>query len=130
VNDFQVTLYDPVKKTYRDPSELEMRQIKSNRVEFKKPTQKTYGILMPRKNKKNANEPMRNELKIVEVGPTAGKGAECSTKKWNEIQKLLDEFDIKITKKANVIKSSICFTLGVEMFRQGSLLLYPELKPK
>ena len=126
----QIALYDPKTKTYRDPTDIELRQIKSNRTEFQKPTQKVYGILMPRGNKKNANEPMRNELKIVSTGPNAGKGAECSTKKWNEINELLELFDIKIDKKESVIKSSICFTLGVEMFRKGALLLYPEWKPK
>jgi superfamily II DNA or RNA helicase len=126
----QITLYDPKTKAYRDPTDLEMRQITAGRTEFEKSTQKTYGMLMPRKNKKNPNEPMRNELKIVSPGPNAGKGAECSTKKWNEIRELLDIFEIKLKKDENVIKSSICFTLGVEMFRKGALLLYPEWKPK
>jgi hypothetical protein len=127
---FQVTLYDPKTKTYRDPTDLEMRQLKATRDEFQKPVQKTYGILMPRKNKKNPNDPIRNELKIITPGPNAGKGAECSTKKWNEIRELLDVFEIKLKKDENVIKSSICFTLGVEMFRKDALLLYPEWKPK
>lgn len=126
----QIALYDPKTKTYRDPTDAEIRQIKTNRTEYQKPTQKIYGILMPRGNKKNPNEPMRNELKIVSVGPNAGKGAECSTKKWNEINELLELFEIKINKKESIIKSSICFTLGVEMFRKGALLLYPEWKPK
>ena len=127
---FQITLYDPKTKAYRDPSDLEIRQIKSNRIEFQKPVQKTYGMLMPRENKKNPSEPMRNELKIVSTGPNAGKGAECSTKKRNEIDDLLNLFEIKLNKKETAIKSSVCFTLGVEMFRKGALLLYPEWKPK
>ena len=52
------------------------------------------------------------------------------TENSNEINELLELFDIKIDKKESVIKSSICFTLGVEMFRKGALLLYPEWKPK
>ena len=85
---------------------------------------------MPRQDKKNPTEPMYNELKILSVDPSAGKGAVCSTKKWNEIDELLKIFNIEKNKKDTVIKSSICFTLGIEMFRKDALLLYPELKPK
>jgi hypothetical protein len=132
VNIFNTTalefvIYDNKSKIYRDPTELEIKQIKDGRIEFEKPKQATYGILLPHKNKKNPLEPARNDLKIISSG-TTGKGAECTTKKWNEINELLDKFGVK--KDENAIKSSICFTLGVEMFRKGALLLYPEWKPK
>jgi hypothetical protein len=45
---FQVTLYNPRTQTYRDPTDLEVRQITSGRTEFQRPTQSIYGILMPR----------------------------------------------------------------------------------
>ena len=127
INTFEVIIYDNKSKIYRDPTELEMKLIKDGRVEFEKPKQSIYGVLIPHKNKKNPLEPARNDLKIINPG-TTGKGAECTTKKWNEINELLEKFGVK--KDENAIKSSICFTLGVEMFRKGALLLYPELKPK
>jgi superfamily II DNA or RNA helicase len=126
-NTFEVLIYNTKSKTYIDPTELELKQLKDGRIVFEKPKEGTYGILMPRKNKKNPLEPARNDLKIISAG-TTGKGAECITKKWNEINELLDKFGVK--KDESAIKSSICFTLGVEMFRKGALLLYPEWKPK
>jgi len=127
-NQLEIIIYDPKLKAYRNATELEIRQIKSGRNEYQKPSKTIHGILFPR-NKKNSNEPLRNELKIISAGsPQQGKGAECSTKKWNEIDELLEIFKIKKTENSN--KSSICFTLGVEMFRKGALLLYPEWKPK
>jgi hypothetical protein len=129
ITDFEISLYNPVLKNYRDPTELELKNIKSNRIEFVKPIKQTYGILMPRKNKKNPADPLRNELKII-AGGGLGKGAECSTKKWNEINELIKEFNIDLKKTDTTIKDTACFTLGVEMFKQGALLLYPEWKPK
>ena len=125
---FQGTIYNPRTKTYRDPTDVEIKQIKANRVEFKKPSQGVYGVLMPRKNKKDMNEPARNEFKIITPG--VGKGAECSAKKWNEINDLLKIFNIVLSKTEPVTKSQVCFTLGMEMFRKGVVLLYPEWKPK
>ena len=127
---FEIIIYDPKIKDYRDGTESEIRTVKGARVEYKKPAQTTiYGMLFPR-NKKNSTEPMRNEIKIISPGSQPGKGAECSTKKWNEINDLLDTFKIKLKVGEHNIKSTVCFTLGVEMFRQGALLLYPEWKPK
>jgi DNA polymerase III delta prime subunit len=123
---FEVIIYDPKAKSYRNATELEIRQIKSGRIEYQKPTKTIYGMLFPR-NKKNSNEPLRNELKIISAGSQPGKGAECSTKKWNEINELLESFKIK--KPESSVKSGICITLGIEMFRKGALLLYPEWKP-
>jgi len=124
-NAFEVMIYDFKMKSYRDATDLEIKQLKGSRTEFEKPKQSVYGILMPKKNKKNPLEPARNDLKIINVG---AKGAECVTKKINEINELLETFKIKVNE--STIKSSKCFTLGVEMFRKGALLLYPEWKPK
>jgi DNA polymerase III delta prime subunit len=123
---FEIIIYDPKSKTYRNATEYEIRQIKSGRKEYEKPAKSIYGILYPR-SKKNSNEPMRNELKIIGEGSQPGKGAECTTKKWKELDELLEYFKIK--KPDGSVKSSICFRIGVEMFRKGALLLYPEWKP-
>jgi hypothetical protein len=131
VNKFVVVLRDGA--TFREASDAEISTIKNKRVAQPRPKSSTqlFGLMEPTIFKKQPNEPITNQLKLIGTDPKTPitKGAACNTKTKGEIEGFLKAVGVDTNSYDAKIKEQMCFTLAIELLKQNRMFMYPEWKP-
>jgi DNA polymerase III delta prime subunit len=135
-SNFEVILYDSVKKIYRPASDQEIQQIKRHRDEIAKPDGKRlFAILEPHRFGKSKNDPYRFAFKIItaDTHNLSIRGEICNSKKMKELDEIMKAINLVPEKKTGPgrrTRDQVCYSIQLKMLMEGLLFTYPQWKPK